>query len=399
MKKCARTSLPGAFFPIGSAIIKQVMHMKKAMIVLLVLALVLTGLFLWKGGHHAIYVSEVLEEWLDADAADQSLTVQLQIPGLSTDPSTGRVETRMSRWSMTADSFWTEYADDEVYGLTIGGATAYLRGRILYMDTGKAYTLPDLSGLKASLRKLTAGLLLRGRMTKAGDSYTLTMKTDELDLTADFELDRTVRSIRVSASLPDGTSLQATLTSQVPQAHPIPTGVADAMVLAKMEPPMSLSEPLEVLLPALEQLLPLSGDLQLGITSGILSLSETVDLTIDGGKVSIARGGIVVDVKLPAEFPELSPAAMALLALRSGTFTRQGDSAQVSISIPGDATGELVEALIPQAEGLGIIFGESSMVLTIAAGRLSAASIAAGGTVPFLFTTIPVDFSANLTVK
>ena len=373
--------------------------MKKAMIVLLVLVLLLAGFFLWKGGHHAIILADALEEWLDADAADQTLTLQLQIPGFTAGEATGRVDPQVRQWTLTADTFWTEYADDEVYGLTSGGISAYLRRGVLYMDTGRAYALPELSGLSASARRLAAGLLLYGRITKSGDAYTLTMETGELDLTASVTLDRTIRSITVSASLPDGQSLHAVLTPKAPQPHPIPQPVADAMVLARMEPPMSLSEPLELLIPALEHLLPLSGELELGISSGILAMSENVDLTIDDGKVSIARGGILMDVKLPADFSELSPAATALLVLRSGIFTRLGDDTQVSLSIPGDTTAALVEALIPQAAGLGITFGESTMVLTISSGRLNAASITAGGTVPFLFTTIPVDFSANLTVN
>ena len=76
---------------------------------------------------------------------------------------------------------------------------------------------------------------------------------------------------------------------------------------------MSIMEPLEVLLPAFENLLPLEGDLDLGISCGILELSETVRLAVSDGNATITRDGIIIDLTLPGEVSELSPAAAALL--------------------------------------------------------------------------------------
>ena len=69
-----RPGKPGAFFTQIRSIMERVMHMKKVLIVVLALTLLLGGLFFWKGGHHAIVLSEMVEEWLDEDTADQSLT-------------------------------------------------------------------------------------------------------------------------------------------------------------------------------------------------------------------------------------------------------------------------------------------------------------------------------------
>ena len=59
---------------------ERVMHMKKVLIVILALTLLLGGLFFFKGGHHAIAISQILEEYLDTDDAVTSVTVQIQIP-------------------------------------------------------------------------------------------------------------------------------------------------------------------------------------------------------------------------------------------------------------------------------------------------------------------------------
>ena len=373
--------------------------MKKVWILLLVLILLLAGLFFWKGGHHALVLADVLEEYLDADNADQILTVQFQQPNFPVNDETGQLQPEVRQWTFFADSFWTEYADERIFGLTAEGVTAYLCDGNLYLDTGKAYALPKPSDLELLLDRLAMGLLLYGRVTKNADTYHLSMKTEELELSASVTADHTVRAISLTAVLPDGTAIRAAATEKETTAHPIPQAVADAMAQARLEPPMSLSEPLEVLLPAAESLLPLSADLKLGVSSGILELSETVRLTIEGDEATLTRKGSSLSLELPMSLSDLSPVAMAALLLREGTFTKTGDGAQITVDLSAEAATELLEALVPQAAELGITLGDSSLELQITEGRLSSASISAEGSVPFLFTTIPVDFSAELTVS
>lgn len=372
------------------------MRMKKVLIVIAVLLAVFAGLFFWKGGHHALILANVLEEWLDADNGDQSLTIQLQIPDASTDAA-GEIEPEVQQWTLSADSFWTEYADERVFGLCAEGVTAYLGGGNLYLDTGRTYSLPDLSELNIPLRDLAAGLLLYGRVTKTGDTYHISMKTEELELSASVTANQTVRAVTVNAILPDGKALHAAVTPKETVPHPIPQPVADAMVRARTKQPMALTEPLEVLLPALEGLLPLSGDLKLGVSCGILELSETVQLTVSGGKAALTRKGKTLE--LSGELSDLSPAAAAVLLLRDGEFTQNGDQARFSMVLPEDTTTALLEALVPQAADLDIALENSALSLCINAGRLTSAALTAKGSVPFLFTTIPVDFSADLTIS
>lgn len=372
--------------------------MKKVWIVLLVSVLLLAGLFFWKGGHHALVLADVLEEYLDADNGDQHLILQLQKSAYSAE-NTGKITPQVQQWTLAADSFWTEYADDRVFGLCAEGITVYLSGRNLYLDTGRAYSLPEMPELKQALKRLPLGLLLYGRVTKTGNTYHVSMNTEELELAADLTVDRTLRTVAVNAVLPDGTALYTTLTPQEPQHHPIPQAVAGAMVQARREPPMSLSKPLEVLLPAAESLLPLSGDLKLGVSCGILELSETVQLSILENSAALIRKGNSLSLELPMSLSNLSPVAMAALLLREGAFSKTGDGARFDVKLPAEATTELLGALVPQAADLGITLGDSSLELLIVGGRLTSAFLAAEGSVPFLFTTIPVDFSAALTIS
>ena len=369
--------------------------MKKLLIVFLVLLALVAGLFGWKGGHHAIFLADSMEEWLDSDNSDQSLTVQYQKPDFSAE-DTGKLQPLVRQWSFTADTFRTEYHDAPILGVTAAGCTAYLRDGIVYMDTGRAYTLPDLSGVKSRARELATGLLLYGRVRKTGDSYEISMTRPELELHITVNADPGGRRIHVRAQTADKSVIQATLTENASQPHSIPQPVLDAMVRSKMEPPMSLTEPLNVLLPAFENLLPLQGDLSLTVECGILNVSDTAVLRLDSEKAELERNGTIVALPLPETFSSADPAALALVLLRSGSFTLDGSSAEVRLDLTPETTRELCTALVPRLADLSITYGDSQALLTLQDNALKSVTLTAAGEVPFLLTTIPVSFQGVL---
>ncbi len=394
-----RPVLPGAFFTIFCAIMEGVMRMKKALIIFLVLLLLAGGLFFWKGGHHAIVVADILEEWLDADAADQSLTVLVQMPGSILNEDTGRIEPHIRQLRLSGDTFWTEYADRPLFGLTVQGATAYTDGKTLYMDTGKSYTLPELTGLRKYARQLSVGLLLHGRLTKNQDTYHIAMEAKDMKLHVDITANPALRLITVIAVLPDDTAVTVSMTPLPTAPHPIGQPVLDAMVRTKMEPPMPLTEPLELLVPALENLIPLQGDLTLGVESGILKLSESLLLRMDDNKAELERKNTIVSIDLPMAPADLEPLPAALLLLRHGEFLLDGTNAQIKVNLPAEITGAICTALVPQMENLGMTFGESTAMFRISSGAIQNVTLSADGEVPFLVTTIPLSFRAELHIQ
>jgi hypothetical protein len=170
------------------------------------------------------------------------------------------------------------------------------------------------------------------------------------------------------------------------------------MVHAKMEPPMDIREPLELLIPALEGLLPLEGDLTLGVESGILKLEETVKLRLSSEKAELERKGVIVTLDLPVEPATLEPMGAALLLLRNGDFLISGRDAEIKVTLPPETTGQLCAALVPEIGNLGITFGESKAVVSIREGKMSQITLNAAGEVPFLVTTIPLSFHAELNI-
>ena len=392
-----RPGIPGAFFTKNQSIMERVMRMKKVLIVILTLILVLGGLFFWKGGHHAIFLSEIMEEWLDEDTADQSLTLMFTKPDITVDDR-GQAKPVVRQMYLNADTFWTEYHDRTLFGLTAEGMTAWTDGKNLYMDTGKAYALPELSQFRKNLRELAVGMILRGRVTKQNGTYSLTINTEELELDVDIIADSRVQAVNLTAVLPDDSCVQLSLTAKDPVSHPVPQEVADAMVHAKMEPPMDIREPLELLIPALEGLLPLEGDLTLGVESGILKLEETVKLRLSSEKAELERKGVIVTLDLPVEPATLEPMGAALLLLRNGDFLISGSDAEINITLPPETTGQLCAALVPEIGNLGMTFGESKAVVSIQDGALSTVTLSAAGEVPFLVTTIPLSFHAELNI-
>ena len=377
---------------------ERVIQMKKLLIVFLAFILILGGLFIWKGGHHALVLAAELEDWLDEDAGDQSLTLQLNIPGLVSDEEAAPESRQLS---LSADTFWTEHNDRTVYGLTAGGYSVYLSGNTLYMDNGTAYALPELRTYTAQLREFLTGLLLYGRVTKTDRTYHVEMAHEELTFSAAIALDHRVSSVtaELDCSL-DGQPVHvlAVLTPQQTQAHPLSQAVLDAMVRATMERPMPITEPLEVLLPAMETLLPMHADVTLGVECGILSISETVGLTIDEG-VYLSRNGESTRLSLPEGLANIDPLAAGLALLRSGTFTRSEDTAEFRLSLPAEATAELVSQLVPQVGSLGLTFEDSEALVTFRNGKLTDASMEANGEIPFLLTTIPLSFSAQFDIQ
>ena len=90
--------------------------MKKLLSIFLVLLLLAAGLFLWKGGHHAIALTQIVEEYLDTDEATQSVSVVVQIPGSES--------AHAAQYRMDCETFLTEHADRPVLGLRAAGASA-----------------------------------------------------------------------------------------------------------------------------------------------------------------------------------------------------------------------------------------------------------------------------------
>ena len=371
--------------------------MKKFLIAVLVPVLILAGIFFWKGGHHALALSGIISNWLESDSAFQEMHFAYKHQSFTVNDETGQIKQKSDQWELSADSFWTKHESERVFGLSAEGVSAYTDRKNLYLESGKAYALPELPELHKSLKRLTTGLLLYGRVTKNSNSYRISMKTRELDFCAIITADTTVQSITISADFPDGTSVKGTITPK--QIHPplLPQPVTDAMILCRTQPPISLTEPLEALLPAAEGLLPMTADLKLSISCGILELSETVQLTLRKEKAVLTRDGRSMELTLPDLFSELPPAALAVLILQEGEFIQTDECSRFILTLPSDAATGLLGKLVPQAADLGITLGESKLTLCIAAERLTSAIISAEGSVPFLFTTIPVEFSAELT--
>lgn len=375
-----------------------VMRMKKTLIMVAVLLLILGGLFFWKGGHHALFLADRLEDWLDSDAGAATLTLDYQPPEFEVDPETGRLTPLSGQFSLSAEGGWCEFDDDTLYSLTMGPVSAYVLDDVVCLDSGRAYTLPDLSTLSGSAGDLRTGLLLYGRVTKDGDTYTVSMDTKELELTVKITADKTITSVTGSALLSDGTQITGSVVPHEPMSAAIPDAVSDALLRSKTEPPVAVTELLDVVLPAMENLMPLSGELTLGVECGILEVSETADFRLSGNKAELERSGIIVTIDLPRELEGADPTALALLLLRNGEFSQENGVSSFRIVLPSETTNELCASLVPQIRELGMDFSESQALLTFSEGALRTVSMNAEGSVPFLFSPLPVSFRAELNI-
>ena len=67
-------------------------------------------------------------------------------------------------------------------------------------------------------------------------------------------------------------------------------------------------------------------------------------------------------------------------------------------SLPPETTGQLCTALVPEIGNFSMTFGESKAIVSIQDGALSTVTLTAAGEVPFLVTTIPLAFHAELNI-
>jgi hypothetical protein len=351
-------------------------------VVLLAILALLAGFFFWKGGHHALYVSWVLDDWLDLDSASHSVNVKVNDTGIS------------------GEVFWLEWSDERVLGLQTMDMGLYLTDDVLYMDTGAAYALPRDSRNDNLAGRLALAALLHGRITRADGVYHFTMDTPELKLDAHLTADRLPQTLKLRGSLPEYTlDFEADMTYRPDKAHIIPQTVADAMVCAAMAKPMELTQPLNTAMTAMNQLFPLSSELTLGLECGILNLHETVGFYMNENQAILDRDGVQITMELPRIMSEFPAEALSLFLLRHGAYSVQDGTASFTVTLPADATADFVARMIPQAANLGIQFRESEALLTIQYGKLTRAVIQANGTIPFLVTELDLAFTADFAIS
>ena len=68
------------------------------------------------------------------------------------------------------------------------------------------------------------------------------------------------------------------------------------------------------------------------------------------------------------------------------------------MTLPPETTGQLCTALVPEIGNFSMTFGESKAIVSIQDGALSTVTLTAAGEVPFLVTTIPLSFHAELNI-
>ncbi len=351
--------------------------MKKLLICLAILLALPVGWFYWKGGHHALELVNKGSKTLAAQTAAQSL--ELTVNG--TELRTGIL--------------WQPQGNGRVYALTDLGV--YVQGDVLFLDNGRAWALPEIRG-NEDLQRLIWALAAYGRITKEGDVYHITAQREDWSLQGQFTADNHITAMEVTARLPQ-LQCELRLNEQPQQEHALPPAVQEAMVLAIMERPTSIMEPLKALLPALMQFDDLQAEAALQVECGLLNLEETVAVAVVDHTVLLQRDGVEFRLPLPEELEDLSPTAAALGFLRTGEFRREGDLAILRMELPSKAVSELCTGLVPQLTGLGVTFQQAWAELTITDEHLQTIALGTAGTVPFLFTEIPISFRADFYLR
>ncbi len=365
------------FQTVGYTVRTEGLRMKKLLGMLLVLLAIPVGLFFYKGGHHALALAPKLADWAAQEQGELECALTV------------------GEWALEEQVFWQPQGEARLYGLAERGV--YVREGVLFLDNGRAYTLPKLQGTD-DLRRLAWGILAYGRVTKEGEVYRLQAEADGWAVHAAFVATDRALSIECDLKLPQFTGKLS--VSQLPdQEHPVPEAVLDAIVLAQMEPPVSLEEPLNAIFPALKQLSVIRANVRLGVECGLLNLSEAAELTVENGTAVLTREGVEYRLALPQDWQELSPIAAGLAVLKHGEFRQEGERALFRLALPPEEAAALCQELVPPLAELGLTFDTAYAELCVTAGRLDTVTLTAGGQVPFLITQIPITFTGEFQIK
>ncbi len=350
--------------------------MRKLFAVLGVLLLLVTGLFFYKGGYHALAVLPKLEGLLSQDSG--SYLAEVHVNG--------------DEAVFQSPLQWEGSGEKRIWSLPEYGV--YVQEEILVLDNGKAYELemPELPD------NLLWGLVLHGRMTRGNDGqYAFNAEADGWSLNVRITCPEKVDNADLQLTYPGGTLGLFLAPEDTPPA-PVSQTVRDALVLANMEEPMELSEPLKALTPLME-LDSLAADVTLGVECGLLNLTESARLTVENGNCTVTRQGVEFEIALGENGTAFNPLPLGLALLKYGEYTPTESGAIFQIDLPTAETEAICAQLVPQLADLGLTFNTASATLTVGREKLQSLTLTAGGTVPFLFSDIPIGFTADIQVN
>lgn len=361
---------------------------KGCLLPVLLLVLVLLAGMLWlnsRGFGPLVSAWQSFSRWAGADAADYRVSIQ------------------SGDLTISADGWWTDDPDGRIYALTAEQLPLFIQGQTLALDNGRCYALPALPDWEAAAPELLLALLTSGQITTQNETTRLHLPEQNLAVTVTADQGQ-MSSLELEAAVTrDGTSVPLALRIQTlpTQSHSLSAQIRQALAA---EDPTPLLEPLEPLLPAIQALSEretVSGDLNVTVDCGVLTIDETLEMEFASanGTVHLRRGGLHVPLELPELEMLLSPAALPLVLLRNGTFTRTGDVCQWRIDVEPALTESLFTALIPELAQWDLDFARMEAQLLVADGSFQTVTISGSGEIPFLVTTIPITVTMALTLE
>ncbi len=313
-----------------------------------------------------------------------------------------RISVRSGDLNLSANGWWAGDPDGRVYALTVEQMPLFIQGKTLVLDNGRCYGLPELPDFGASVPELLLGVLLNGQISTQNETTRLTLPEQNLAVTVSADQGQ-MTSLEVETLLAvDKDRIPLTLRIQClpAQSHSLSGETRQALAA---EHPTPLLEPLEPLLPAIRELAEretLSGDLNITVDCGVLSIDETLEMqyTTTDGTLHLRRGGIHVPVELPELELLLSPAALPMVLLRNGEFVRTDGGCQWNIDVEPALTASLFTALIPELESLDLDFARIQAQIVVTDGSFRTVTLSGSGEIPFLLTTIPLTVTLALTL-
>lgn len=307
-----------------------------------------------------------------------------------------------------AHFYWSEVSDERYVCLNVDGMELYYHDEAVWFDNGRGYDLqPLLEGLDAWDEKM---LVLAGFRSETRDGQTVyTLQLDEARLALLERLTPVARWLAgstLSMVEENGTLSELTITTQGiciqaeldhTSQETIPTEVLMQMTAHSLRDVRTLA-------PLLNACAELAGqevfgaDVKLNVECGPLPISDSAQVYGAKDSLYFFRGGKTSELSLSGmEDTSALFWGLGWTLSRDAELMADEDGSQIyTLTVDAEVLNDLFSTVLPELNGLDISLEDGTMTVTLRSERITALTMACSGEMPFLITTIPMEFSVEL---
>ena len=310
---------------------------------------------------------------------------------------------------------WDTVGEERYFTLDVGPESLYLHDGALFFSNGTGYSLDGLlEELPFTEEQLRKALIFAPweRHSDAGyDAWILTLSEKpgflirtffpeaeqywtqlrSLNLTL-YEESRHLRYLHIGHE-----DLSVYLELKKEQPKPVPTDMVMQMGTAPL-PDIRTLEPLIRACMELNQPGSVPGELTIQVECGPLPIQDTARILLSEDGLHLGRGDSWTALSPDSVTREELLLGVGWMLLREGVWeAAEPDGGTMGLTLKADRIYTSLLSIIPELEGLDLTLNDGELVIRIDGNRFNEIGMTCSGSLPFLFTEIPIHLELTLT--